>query len=752
MKIPMYDLENVLEPGIQLDAQDLARSTHEFDIRLTQPGHFLINSKLPDFEVEIDLRDDGLAIAKCQCTTFRKTKKCAHAVASVLLLRDHLRISRKSKKKENLAILESVLKKVQINELKSFLANYANSHVSLRAELLARYLYLTRNPDYHHLYQDLIPVNKFGQIQLNRNNIKTLRSVNTNLLKRAQQLLQEKSIHEALSILETVLVQLHKLWSKATNFQDSLSTDLKTAYKLFEWLCTMTMAPRLQKRVTELSLNICGRDNYIFPAGFKPLLQLAECFFLEDKMRKEAIRIGEEKILNHHPQSAIWAGLLFHWTRIWSLEKSGAKLLDLMKKHIPEIIREFTQHGMHEDVLSTLERIDIDHFTETESKQLLRSGLLAADRTSHQQLLEKYAIALSTQFLDQNAWEILLEADKGAAIRWLKVIDELHRPGDQPEADEFVMEGWRKAGDLTSLLTRIKGIDDLSVLMNYDTLFRDELQAEVIRLYASHVQQIRDTYGGVIARQKLSNIFGHLKANQLFSAVQAELAKANKLVDVKDPNEIKGFVFDLDGVIVDTAVHHFQSWKKIMKELGVDIVDEDDDHTRGASRMESLEYLLRKYQVSLTEEEKQYRAARKNDIYVQAIENITPADLLPGVISFLEESRKEGLLLALGSASKNARPVLEKLSVAGRFDAILDGNDAKASKPDPEIFTKACAALGLSPHQVVVFEDAAKGVQAALSAGCYVVGIGDKETLSAAHIIIKGLAEANPKQIIDQLT
>ena len=749
----MYDLENVLEPGVLLDAQDLARSTHEFDIRITEPGHFHITSKQPDFEVEIELRDDGVAVTKCHCTAFRKLKKCTHAVASVILLRDHLRTNRKSRKKENLAILEEVLKKVQINELKSFLANYANSHVSVRAELLSRYLYLTKNPDYHHLYQDLIPVDKYGQIKLNRNNIKTLRSVNSGLLKRTQQLLQEKSIKEALIILETMLVQLHRLWSKATNFQDSLSNDLKTAYKLFEWMCSMTMAPRLQKRVTELSINICGRDNYEFPGGFKPLLQIAEGFFLEDKIRKEAVQIAEEKILKHSSQSATWAGLLFHWMRIWSSDKPSPKLLAQMKNHIPEIIREFVLHGMHDDVLNTLSMIDINQFTDAETKQLLRSGLLAADRTSQKQFLEKYAIALSTQFLDQNAWEILLEADKSVAIRWLKVIDDLHRPGDHPEADEFLLEGWKKAGDMNSLLNRIKGVDDISVLMKYDTLFTDILQREVVGLYVSHIQRIRDAYGGVIARQKLSNIFGHLKAIQLFPIVQEEITKKPQPVEKEEETRlIKGFVFDLDGVIVDTAVHHFQSWKKILKELGADIVDEDDHHTRGASRMESLEYLLGKYQINLTEDEKHLWAARKNDIYVQAIENITPADLLPGVLSFLEESRKEGLLLALGSASKNAKPVLEKLGVANRFDAILDGNDAKVSKPDPEIFTKACTALGLSPHQVVVFEDAAKGVQAALSAGCYVVGIGETNTLSAAHIIISGLAAASPEQIIDQLT
>ncbi|MBK9104392.1 MAG: beta-phosphoglucomutase [Saprospiraceae bacterium] len=216
--------------------------------------------------------------------------------------------------------------------------------------------------------------------------------------------------------------------------------------------------------------------------------------------------------------------------------------------------------------------------------------------------------------------------------------------------------------------------------------------------------------------------------------------------------EIRGFVFDLDGVIVDTAVHHFQSWKKILKELGADITEEDDHHTRGASRMESLEYLLNRYSIVLTQEEKEMWAAKKNEVYLEAIELITPRDLLPGALAFLIDTRKAGLKLALGSASKNARGVLKKLAIEERFDAILDGNDAKESKPHPEIFTKACEALKLDPAEVVVFEDAAKGVQAALAAGCHAVGLGDPEALKEADIIISGLDQTTPTLIIEQLS
>lgn len=145
-------------------------------------------------------------------------------------------------------------------------------------------------------------------------------------------------------------------------------------------------------------------------------------------------------------------------------------------------------------------------------------------------------------------------------------------------------------------------------------------------------------------------------------------------------------------------------------------------------------------------------AARKNDIYLEAIEQITPRDLLPGAFAFLIDTRKAGLKLALGSASKNARGVLKKLGIEDRFDAVLDGNDAKESKPHPEIFTNACNALKLDPSEVVVFEDAAKGVQAALAAGCKAVGLGDPEALKAAHVVISGLDQTNPSHIIELLS
>jgi beta-phosphoglucomutase len=263
---------------------------------------------------------------------------------------------------------------------------------------------------------------------------------------------------------------------------------------------------------------------------------------------------------------------------------------------------------------------------------------------------------------------------------------------------------------------------------------------------------MRDMYGGKIAREKLSHIFSHLKSTGRYERVR-ELTTMNDKKTQPQPAEplIRGFVFDLDGVIVDTAVHHFDAWRRIMRELGAEIRDEDDRHTRGASRMESFNYLLDTYGVVLSESDKLVWADRKNALYLESIANITPRDLLPGADEFLRRSHAAGLRLALGSASKNARSVLDRLGVADRFDAIVDGNDVTHSKPDPEVFLKACIALGLPPDSVVVFEDAAKGLQAAIAAGCHTVGIGEPDILGDADIVVPGLHATTPDDILERI-
>lgn len=212
---------------------------------------------------------------------------------------------------------------------------------------------------------------------------------------------------------------------------------------------------------------------------------------------------------------------------------------------------------------------------------------------------------------------------------------------------------------------------------------------------------------------------------------------------------VTGFLFDLDGVIVDTAVFHYQAWRRMANELGFDISHEFNETLKGVSRVDSLNRILAHGGVTLTEERKLELATQKNEWYLELVSRMTEADILPGVTGFFAEMKKthrgngprgdEPIRCALGSVSKNARLILERVGMADDFDAIIDGNKITNSKPDPEVFLKGAAELGLKPAQCVVFEDAVAGVEAAKRAGMFAVGIGSPDVLTQADLVIPSL-------------
>jgi beta-phosphoglucomutase len=202
--------------------------------------------------------------------------------------------------------------------------------------------------------------------------------------------------------------------------------------------------------------------------------------------------------------------------------------------------------------------------------------------------------------------------------------------------------------------------------------------------------------------------------------------------------KIKACIFDLDGVIVDTARYHFIAWRALAQELGFTFTVEDNERLKGVSRMQSLEILLEIGGKQFSEKEKMEMAHRKNTLYVSYIEKMTPEEILPGVREFLLELRSQGIKIALGSASKNSPMILEQIHLWGMFDAVVDGNSITEAKPHPEVFLKGAERLGVEPGHCVVFEDAISGVEAARHAGMYCVGIGDAQTLGAADFVIRG--------------
>lgn len=201
---------------------------------------------------------------------------------------------------------------------------------------------------------------------------------------------------------------------------------------------------------------------------------------------------------------------------------------------------------------------------------------------------------------------------------------------------------------------------------------------------------------------------------------------------------IEACLFDLDGVVVDTAKYHFIAWKALAEELGFEFTLEDNERLKGVSRMQSLEILLEIGNLRVSDREKLEMAEKKNALYVSYIEKMTPEETLPGVEKFLQELRAAGIRIALGSASKNAPMILERIQLSGMFDAIVDGNSIAEAKPNPEVFLKGAEKLGVLPENCVVFEDAIAGIEAAQNANMYSVGIGDPETLGFADMVIPG--------------
>jgi len=202
---------------------------------------------------------------------------------------------------------------------------------------------------------------------------------------------------------------------------------------------------------------------------------------------------------------------------------------------------------------------------------------------------------------------------------------------------------------------------------------------------------------------------------------------------------IKACIFDLDGVIVDTAVYHYQAWKRLANELGFDFTEHQNEQLKGVSRMRSLDLILGWGNVVKTDEEKLKLATRKNEWYTEMITRMTPAEILPGAREFVQKCKDAGYKTAIGSASKNSLTILSKLGLVPLFDAIVDGNKVSIPKPDPEVFLNAAKEVGVEPPACVVFEDAVAGIEAALNGGMKAVGIGSPETLTRAQRVVSGL-------------
>ncbi|USB33667.1 beta-phosphoglucomutase [Paenibacillus sp. YPG26] len=212
---------------------------------------------------------------------------------------------------------------------------------------------------------------------------------------------------------------------------------------------------------------------------------------------------------------------------------------------------------------------------------------------------------------------------------------------------------------------------------------------------------------------------------------------------------IQACLFDLDGVLVDTAKYHYLAWKRLAEELGFVFTEQDNERLKGVSRTASLEILLEIGGIKLDDAAKQELAERKNNWYVESITSMDETEILPGALEFLKECRANGLKVALGSASKNAMLILNNTGLTPYFDAIIDGTKTAAAKPDPEVFVLGAKEVGIPAEHCVVFEDAEAGVEAAVRAGMRSVGIGSPDTLSRANLVIPSLQQMSVSRLTE---
>jgi beta-phosphoglucomutase len=209
----------------------------------------------------------------------------------------------------------------------------------------------------------------------------------------------------------------------------------------------------------------------------------------------------------------------------------------------------------------------------------------------------------------------------------------------------------------------------------------------------------------------------------------------------------KACIFDLDGVIVDTAHYHFLAWKRLADELGIRFTVEDNERLKGVSRMQSMEILLGLGNVALSQHDKETLANKKNTWFVDYVERMMPEEIYPGVKALLEQLRKQGIKTGLASSSKNAKTVIQRLHIESYFDVVVDGTMVVHSKPDPEIFLLAASKLGVASKDCVVFEDAEAGVEAALAAGMKCVGVGSPVQLGKAQRVIEKTGQFKPAEL-----
>lgn len=754
MKVNLYELEKEFAPEAMADAGDLLRKTRDFGLLEVDRHHFLFTSVAPDYQVEVVVKTGGQAVGKCDCAFFRRHNACKHALAALIAVRDLRKKDRTKGKADPLAkMMEDVLRKLNREELRHLVAAFAATHESFRHELLAGHLHKIAHPDYGALLAACAPTGTNGRMTLSRKQFKTLRTVINQLLQQTNERLQLQDVESALSLFESLIPFLFRVGGQDPYAKEALQSDVRSALRGLESLFRLPMAPRLYQRGVTLALDVAGRESYYLLPGCPIIIDILQPFILDRHDRQLALEIAAGRLATGKDDPLAWAGSLLRGLRQWPELAEDAIWKSVLAPWLPETVRALTQANQPEEALFAWQLVDPDHYPAHRLKPALLAVWQAARATGDKAMAGETAAYLTVAYKHVEALEWLMQQDGPAAKTFARDLHQRFPPEQDAETELIVVLALAEAGLADLAWLRLEPTENFSLLRRVEHRLLPTFAAGLEDWYVRRIAHWRATYGGRSAREKLSDLFNHLKSTGRYASVLDKLMKAEKNEQSAGPEmQILGFVFDLDGVIVDTAVHHFEAWRRILRQLGAEISEEDDEHTRGASRMESFTYLLDRYGIVLSEADKLIWAEKKNTLYLEFIAGITPDDLLPGAKAFLRQAREAGYKVGLGSASRNARGVLDRLQVAGMFDAIIDGNDVVNTKPNPEVFTKACIALGLPPDTVVVFEDAVKGIQAALAAGCHAVGIGDPQILGDADLVVRGLNELTPDDVLASLS
>lgn len=205
--------------------------------------------------------------------------------------------------------------------------------------------------------------------------------------------------------------------------------------------------------------------------------------------------------------------------------------------------------------------------------------------------------------------------------------------------------------------------------------------------------------------------------------------------------KVKALLFDLDGVLVSTEKNHFEAWQQTANKLGISFTEHDNEALKGVNRVDSLRKILSLGDLAISEQEFEALLTYKNEVYLASISNLSTSDVLPGVMDLLKSAKAKGIRIGLGSSSKNAPMILERLGIKSWFDVLIDGNGVKNPKPDPEVFLNGAKSLGLLPANCLVFEDALSGVKAAKDGGFIAIGLGNPMLKGIADVYLNELTE-----------